>query len=251
VTVINESMAKRYFKGEDPIGKRILIQELLFGQPGLGSEVAWEVAGIVSDEQVNGLGRDKSPGVYVTFDQSPTNDASIVVRAGIDPENLASALGVAIHSVDKDQPLADIRTLEQIKSETVASDRLQTMLLTIFASVALLLAAIGIYGVISYSVTQRTHELGIRAALGASQSGLLGLVIRQGMTVALCGLGLGLVGALVLTRLLGSLLFGISPHDPVTLTAVALVLSSAAFLACYVPARRAARVDPIVALRYE
>ena len=249
VLVINESMSKRYFKGADPIGKRIIIQELLYGQPGLGPEIAWEVVGIVGDEQTGDLGDRKSPGVYVTYDQSPTNDVNIVVAQA--SELPTSAIEAAVHQVDKNQPLADIRTLDQIKSGTVANDRLQTMLLTTFASLALLLSAVGIYGVISYSVTQRTHELGIRAALGASQRGLLSLVIRHGMTLALAGLILGAAGSLALTRLLSTLLFGISPRDPATLIAVGAILSAVALLACYIPARRAAGIDPTVALRYE
>ena len=249
--VINESMAKRYFKGEDPIGKRILIQELLYGQPGLGPEIAWEVVGIVGDEQTGDLGDTKSPGVYVTYSQSPTNDVNMVLSASADPALLTTAINAAVHEVDKNQALADVRTLDQIKSGTVANDRLQTMLLATFATLALLLSAVGIYGVISYSVTQRTHELGIRAALGASQRGLLGLVIRHGMTLALVGLVLGAAGSLVLTRLLSTLLFGISPRDPVTLIAVATILAGVAFAACYIPARRAAGIDPTVALRYE
>ncbi len=249
--VINESMAKRYFKNEDPIGKRVLIQKLLYGQPGLGSEIAWEVIGIVSDEQTGSLGDRKSPGIYVTFDQSPTNDVSMVLSAAIDPETLTAAINRAIHEIDKDQPLSEVKTLDRIKSETVANDRLQAMLLTTFAALALLLAAIGIYGVISYSVTQRIHELGIRAALGASRGGLLALVIRRGMALALGGLALGLAGSLALTRLLGSLLYDASPRDPVTLTVVAAVLAGVALLACYIPAHRAASVDPMVALRYE
>jgi putative ABC transport system permease protein len=251
VLVINESMSKRYFKGEDPIGKRILIQELLYGQPGLGPEIAWEVVGVVGDEQTGDLGDTKSPGVYVTYDQSPTNDVNMVLSASADPALLTSAITAAVHEVDKNQPLADLRTLDQIKSGTVANDRLQTMLLATFATLALLLSAVGIYGVISYSVTQRTHELGIRAALGASRRGLLALVIRHGMTLAFVGLALGTAGSLALTRLLSTLLFGISPRDPVTLMAVAAILAGVAFAACYIPARRAAGIDPTVALRYE
>ena len=251
VIVINEEMARRYFKGEDPLGKRILIQEILYGQPGLGPEIPWEVVGIVGDEQTGSLIDTKSPGVYVTFDQSPTNDLNMVLRASLDPRMLTSAIHAAVRAVDKDQAIADLETLEQIKSGTVSSDRMQTMLLAIFAALALLLAAIGIYGVISYSVTQRTHELGIRAALGASRGSLLGMVIRRGMQLTLIGLAIGAAGALALTRLLASLLFGISPRDPVTLIVVAAVLSTVALLACYIPARRAAAVDPLVALRYE
>ncbi|MGA2736944.1 MAG: ABC transporter permease [Bryobacteraceae bacterium] len=251
VTVINQEMAKRYFKGEDPIGKRILIQEILYGQPGLGPEIPWEVVGIVGDEQTGSLVDTKSAGVYVTFDQSPTNDVNMVLRGSLDPRTLTSAINAAVHAVDKDQAIADLQTLEEIKAGTVSSDRMQTMLLAIFAALALLLAAIGIYGVIGYSVTQRTHELGIRAALGASRGSLLAMVIRRGMGLTAVGLAIGVAGALALTRLLGSLLFGISPRDPVTLIVVAAVLSGVALLACYIPARRAAGVDPMVALRYE
>jgi putative ABC transport system permease protein len=153
--------------------------------------------------------------------------------------------------VDKNQALADLRSLDEIKSGTVASDRLQTMLLATFATLALLLSAVGIYGVISYSVTQRTQELGIRAALGASQWGLLSLVIRHGMTLTFMGLAVGIAGSLALTRLLSTLLFGISPRDPETLISVAAILAAVAFAACYIPARRAAGIDPTVALRYE
>jgi putative ABC transport system permease protein len=247
--VINESMSKRYFKSEDPIGKRILIQQLLYGQPGLGPEIAWEVVGIVGDEQTGDLGDKKSPGIYVTYDQSPTNDVNMLVAQASDLPT--STINAAVHEVDKNQPLTDILTLDQVKSETVANDRLQTMLLTTFATLALLLSAVGIYGVISYSVTQRTHELGIRAALGASQSGLLALVIRNGMALAFTGLALGAAGSLALTRLLSTLLFGISPRDPATLIAVGAILAAVALAACYIPARRAAAIDPTIALRYE
>jgi putative ABC transport system permease protein len=249
VLVINESMSKQYFKGEDPIGQRILIQQLLYGQPGLGPEIAWEVVGIVGDEQTGDLGDKKSPGIYVTYDQSPTNDVNMVVAQASDLPT--SAINAAVHEVDKNQPLTDILTLDQVKSETVANDRLQTMLLTTFATLAMLLSAVGIYGVISYSVTQRTHELGIRAALGASQGGLLALVIRNGMALAFTGLALGAAGSLALTRLLSNLLFGISPRDPATLIAVGAILAAVAFAACYIPARRAAAIDPTIALRYE
>jgi putative ABC transport system permease protein len=175
----------------------------------------------------------------------------MVLRGSVDPSVLTSAISGAIHAVDKDQAIADLEPLERIKTESISSDRMQTMLLTIFGALALLLAAIGIYGVISYSVAQRTQELGIRAALGASRGNLLSMVIRHGMALTFLGLAFGAAGALALTRLLAGLLFGISPRDPLTLIVVALVLAVVALLACYIPARRAAGVHPLVALRYE
>jgi putative ABC transport system permease protein len=154
-----------------------------------------------------------------------------------------------VHEVDKDQVVSDVRTLERIKTESAASNRLRTTLLAVFAGLAVLLSAIGIYGVISYTVAQRTHELGVRAALGAPRAALLGMVLRNGMTLAGLGLVLGLAGALGLTRLLATLLIGVGARDPLTLSAAAAMLAAVALLACYVPARRAARLDPVAALR--
>jgi len=164
---------------------------------------------------------------------------------------LKQALSRAIHDINKDQTLTEVKTLEQVKAESMASNRLRSLLLTVFAMIAVALAAIGIYGVISYSVEQRTHEIGIRAALGASKSDLMGLIVRGGMLVAGAGLAVGFTGSYGLTRLLAGLLFGVGAHDLMTTCAVAGVLSFVAILACYIPARRAARVDPMVALRYE
>jgi putative ABC transport system permease protein len=164
---------------------------------------------------------------------------------------VCGALDRAVKAIDKDQPLTDMRTLEQIKSESMASDRLEAWLLGVFAGIATLLSAVGIYGVISYSVAQRTHELGIRAALGASTSNLLGLVLRGGMMMTGIGLALGFVGALGLTKLIESLLFGIGARDAITIMAVAGILGCVALLACYIPAHRATKVNPTAALRYE
>jgi len=207
---------------------------------------------VVADETVSSLGNNRDdPGVYVTNEQSPMYDQAIVVRAAMDPASLQSAILKAVHDVNKDQPLEDLKTLEQIKTESMASNRLRSVMLGVFAGIALLLSAIGIYGVISYSVVQRTHEIGIRAALGASSYGILGLILRSGMWMTGIGLVIGLGGALALTRLLASLLFGIGERDPITIAAVAAILGVVAMLACYIPARRATRVDPMVALRYE
>jgi putative ABC transport system permease protein len=249
--VINQTMASRFFAGEEPIGQRILVQEIVPGRPALGPEIPWEVVGVVADEKTGSLDGNAQAGMYVPFEQSPSTFVSLVVRAHVEPSSLQRALGQAVHEINKDQPLSDVLTLEQIKDESAASNRLRTMLLGIFAVFAVLLAAIGIYGVISYTVVQRTHEIGIRAALGANTGALLRLILGNGMTLAALGLALGLAGALGLSRLLATLLFGVTPRDPVTLGAAAAVLAGVAFLACYVPARRAARLDPLVALRCE
>ena len=251
VVVINETLAHREFPKENPIGKVILIQEIIPGKTELGPEIPWQVVGVIEDEKIEGLNDQRSAGVYVTMEQSPKYDMALAVRTGIDPMALERPIRSAIHQIDKDQALTDVRTLEQIKTESVASDRLQTTLLGSFGGIALLLSAIGIYGVISYAVAQRTHEIGIRAALGASAGRLLGMVLRNGITLAGTGLAIGAAGALALTRLLGSLLFGVSARDPLMLIAAAVVLGGVAVLACYIPARRAARVDPMIALRYE
>ena len=245
-------MVRLYFKDEDPIGKRILVQEIVPGKTQLGPEIPWEIVGVVADEKVNNIdNRNDNPGMYVSNEQSPVYFQALVVRAAMDPGGLKQALGKAVHGINKDQTLTDVKTLDQIKSESMATNQLQSMLLTVFAGIAVLLAAIGIYGVISYSVEQRTHEIGIRAALGASRSDLLRLILRSGMLMAGIGLAIGFGGAFGLTRLLANLLFGVGARDPVTIAAVAGILACVALLACYIPARRATRVDPMIALRYE
>jgi predicted permease len=252
VAVINETMVRLYFKGEEPLGKRILVQEIVPGKTQLGPEVPWEVVGVIADEKVDNLGgKGDNPGMYVSNQQSPVFFQALVVRAAMDPSGLKQALSKAVHQINKDQTLTEVKTLDQIKTESTASNRLQSMLLTVFAAIAVLLAAIGIYGVISYSIEQRTHEIGIRAALGASKGDLLGLILRSGMLLAGIGLVLGFGGALGLTRLLANLLFGVGERDPLTIGEVAVLLTGVALLACYIPARRATKVDPMVALRYE
>ena len=249
--LINERLAKREFPNEDPIGRRILIQEIVPGKTQLGPDIAWEVVGIVRDEKVNGITDERSAGVYVSNEQSPGYFMTLSVKADVDPLTLQKAIAAAIHTVNKDQALTDIRTLDQIKDQAMAQNRLQSVMLGIFAIVALLLSAIGIYGVISYSVAQRTQELGIRASLGASEPSLLWLVLSRGLILTLAGLVLGVGGALGLTRLMASLLYNIGARDPMTMVAVAAVLVTVAVFACYVPARRATKVDPLIALRYE
>jgi len=249
VAVINQTLARQFFAGEDPVGQHLLIQEIVPGSPALGPEIPWEIVGIIADERTASLEGTTRAGVYVPLEQSPTTFINVVVRAAVEPQTLARSITQAVHEVDRNQVVTDMRTLDQIKDESAASSRLRTTLLAVFAGLALILSAVGIYGVISYTVAQRTHEIGVRAALGAPSAALLRLVLTSGMTLTAMGLALGLAGALALTRLLSSLLFGVSARDPITLVAAALGLSAVAAAACYVPARRAATLDPLVALR--
>jgi len=250
VTVINETMASRYFKDEDPLGKRILIKEIIPGQPALGPEIPWEVVGVVVDEKAYGLD-DSSAGLYVSYKQSPNLNTALVVRGLIEPEHLVKSVESAVWQVNKNQSIDEIKTLEQIKSESMDDERLRTVLLGVFAGLALLLASIGVYGVISYTVAQRTREIGVRAALGASRWDQVLLVLKNGLGLTAAGLAIGVLGALGVTRVLSSLLFGVSPRDPWTLLWTGCVLALVAATACYVPAHRAASVDPLVALRHE
>ncbi|HEY3518038.1 MAG TPA: ABC transporter permease [Gammaproteobacteria bacterium] len=251
VAVINETFAKRDFPDGNPIGQRVLVQQIIPGQTGLGEEIPWEIVGVIADEKIGGLDDVGSGGLYVSYRQSPAYGMSLAVRGATDPARLQGTVRAAIDSINKDQALSRVRTLEQIEDESMSAQRIQSILYGVFATIALLLAAVGIYGVISYSVQQRTHEMGIRAALGASGATLRQLVFRSGMLLALVGLVVGLLGALALTRVMTSILSGVSPRDPVTLVAVAVVLAIVAAVACFIPAQRVTRVAPNQALRYQ
>ncbi|HKW31447.1 MAG TPA: ABC transporter permease [Candidatus Acidoferrum sp.] len=244
VIVINQTLARTFWPNENPLGQRITMKD--WGPPLTG-----EIVGVVGDVKTNGLDELVGPMIYWSYYQFGLVFNSIVVRAEGDPLLMVSAAKSRIWSVDKDQPVSQIQTMNQILSQSLARRRLYVVLLGVFACVALLLAAAGIYGVVSYSVTQRTREMGIRVALGAKRLDILRIIVLQAAKLALAGELLGIAAALALTRLMTSLLFGITAVDPLIFACVALLLTAVAFLACYVPARRAMRVDPIVALRYE
>ncbi|MBV8843316.1 MAG: FtsX-like permease family protein [Bryobacterales bacterium] len=245
-------MRRKYLPDQNPVGKRILIQQIIPGKTQFGPEVAWEVVGVVADERATELDNKRDqPAVYVTNEQSPAYFGGIAVRASLNPELLQGALRDAVYQINKDQPLTDLKTLDRMKSESMTNDRLGSILLSIFAAIALALSAIGIYGVVSYSVAQRTNEIGIRAALGATRGNLLALAMRGGTWMMLVGLVIGFAGSLVFARALSSQLYNLGAWDAPTLVSVAGLLAIVTMLACYIPARRAARVDPTVAFRYE
>jgi ABC-type antimicrobial peptide transport system permease subunit len=206
---------------------------------------------VVRDVKFGGLATASEPAYYLPASQAPLGDMTLLVRTSIDPNSIVAAVRQAVWSVDPNQPISDIKTLEQIVSDSIAQPRLNMMLMMLFGVLALLLSAVGIYGLLSHAVTQRTQEMGIRMALGANVGDVLKLVLKQGMILALFGEVIGLAGAFALTRLIRGLLFGVTPTDTTIFAGVVAVLTLTALVACYLPARRATKVDPLVALRYE
>jgi putative ABC transport system permease protein len=245
VVIVNEALARRFFAGQDPIGRRIS-----HSAPG-GPPVWREIVGVVGDVRHFGLDAEPLPEFYEPQLQAPTWGTSLVVRSEADLASIAGAVRAEVRRMDSDLPVYNLKSMRELVSEAVAQPRFRTLLLSIFAAVALLLSGVGLYGVMNYWVTQRTREIGVRMALGARQSDVLKMVVGQGMTLAALGVGVGLVASFAMTRIISSLLFGVSATDPLTFVAVPLVLSLTAFLASYIPARRATRVDPMIALRYE
>ncbi len=250
VAIVDKIMAELISPGKNPVGEKLLVQVPGQNQPGFGEE--WvKIVGVVDHIRHVDLSQDGRPTLYFPHRLWAEFQVVFAVRTSNDPLSLAGAFKREVRAMDEELPVSDVRTMRSYVNDALAPTRFTLILIGIFAAVALLLASIGIYGVISYAVSQRTHELGIRMAMGASSNSIFRLVVGQGMLLALLGLAVGLAAAFALTRLLASILFGVSPTDPATFIGISLLLTSVAGLACYLPARRATRVDPIIALRYE
>jgi putative ABC transport system permease protein len=247
VVVVNQAMVNRYWPNQDPLGKRI--------KPGnADSKSPWFlVKGVVKDSAQASLDRGIRPEIYFSLGQlaGQYRRMNLAVRTNVDPKSTLAAIQSAIREIDKDQPVYQVQTIDELIRESIGTRRFALMILMLFAVLALVLAVSGIYGVISYSVTQRTQEIGIRMALGAETKDVLRLVLGQFMRLTFVGVALGLIAAYALTRLMTTLLFGVTPTDLTTFVAVSISLSLVALIACLIPARRATRVDPLVALRYE
>ena len=244
--VIDEEFARRHWPNEDPIGKRI---RLGGGDP---NNPKLEVIGVVGRVKMESLNQnsDRVQG-YFAFNQLPDDSMTVLIKGASDPNLLIASARNAVKALDPDQPIYNQRTMGEIRAESVQSEKLTLTLLSLFAGIALVLAIVGIYGVMSYSVTQRTHEIGIRMAIGARPRDVFRMVLGQGMKLALIGVGLGLILAFAVTRFMATMLFGVAPTDATTFGAITAILIGVALLACYLPGRRATRVEPTISLRYE
>ena len=250
VAMIDETFVRRYFKDVDPLKQRVLVEDLIPGVTKLGPPVEWQIVGVFHTV-INGGRPNDFPTMYVPFWQSPWPSAGLAVRTAGDPGAMTKSLGAAIRSIDPDLPMAGTETMERVVADTRAGDRFPTILLTCFAAAALLLAVLGIYGVMAFLVAQRTHEIGLRIALGAGRFDVMRIVIAEGLRLAAIGLVLGLAGACLVSRGMQSLLYGVNGLDLTAFSMVAAILVASALLACCIPARRAVSVDPVIALRQD
>ena len=251
VAVVNASFVRRHFPNGDAIGQHLLVPRLVPGKTERGPDKSWEIAGVVANEKISALNDDDSEIAYASYEQSPVYFTNLVVRALVDPSALEPAVRQALSALNKGQAVMDVRTLEQRKSASAAGGRVQAAVMSTFSIVAVGLAAVGMYGVLAYSIALRRRELGIRAALGASSSRLLRAVLARGLVVTGLGVGLGLAGAFALAPLLDAALYNVRARDPWLMALVTTILVLVALLASTIPARRAASIDPAVVLRGE
>jgi putative ABC transport system permease protein len=240
--IINDTLAEQLWPGQNAVGKRLRV----------GYEKKdREIVGVVGSIKQTTLEAQPRPAMYLPHLQAPTPGLTLLVRTRGEPLVMAAAVREQVRAIDKDVPVTQVQTMEKVLGASVAQPRFSMLLVGLFAALALILSAVGIYGVMAYAVSRRAHEIGVRMALGAGASQVLKLVLKDGMTLAFAGIAVGLLGAFALTRLMASLLFGIGAKDPVTFVSVAAFLAFVAFIACYIPARRATKVDPLIALRNE
>jgi len=250
VAMVNQDFVDRFLKGSDPLQKRVIVAELLSHPTRVGAPVGWQIVGVFHNVRSRGL-REDNPEVYVPFWQSPWPSAGIGVRTEKDPAAMVKSVAAAVHAMDPEIAFANPRTMDQVRNDVLASDRFTMILFASFAAIALLLSALGIYGVMAFSIAQRSHEIALRMALGATRGRVLALVLREGAVLASVGLGLGLIGAYFVGRTMQSALFGVGAMDFSAIAMVGLVLLVTALAACYLPGRRAAALEPMQALRRE
>jgi len=251
VAIVNSALVKKYMPNVDPLTQRVSVDQLIPGVANLGAPVAWQIVGVYDDVRNGGSDSEDHPEINVPFAQSPWPGVQMAVRTIGDPANMSKSIAGVINSLDPDLPMADVKTMDMLLEEARGGDRFGMVLFGTFGVIALLLAAFGIYGVMSFGVAQRTHEIGLRMALGAGSPEVLGMILKEGMTLGAIGLLIGLAGAYGVSKLMRNLLYGIGTIDYPAFSAVAALLLFSAFLACYIPARRATRVDPMAALRGE
>jgi putative ABC transport system permease protein len=245
---VNQEFVNRYLKGTDALRQRLSIEQIIPGLPKLGPAVEWQIVGISHNVRYGNF-RDDSPEVDVPFSQSLYPSATIGVRTAEDPAPMTKMIAAAVHAVDAQIALANVLTMDQVKDQSLADDRFTMLLYSSFGAIALVLAAVGVYGLMAFSVSQRTPEIGVRMALGASRNHITGMVLKEGSALAFLGLTLGIGGALLVGRTMHSILYGVAQMDFFVIASVAAILFTSALLAAYLPARRAASIDPVQALR--
>jgi putative ABC transport system permease protein len=250
VAMVNQDFVSKFLKGKDPLTQRVVVEQLIPGVTKLGPPVEWQIVGIYHTVKSRGF-REDNPEILIPFWQIPWPSAGIAMRTSEDPGSMTKSIAAAVHSVDPDIALAQPQTLDQVRDDVLANDRFTVLLFASFAVVALLLAAVGIYGVMAFSVAQRSHEIALRMALGATRNRVVELVVREGVILACIGLGTGLIGAYFIGRAMRTMLYGVGAMDLSAFSAVGLILLAAAVVACYLPARRAASTEPMQVLRTE